>query len=366
MDQSIVETASIITTALQNSSTSLPQFTRPTLIESPNFIEESLLEEPVVNDIIKNLYNVYIGYILSALQMNETVVGNRTVRDMLSPVSTGMAALEGFNDIDQLIAGFDPSVQKLSAKEALALPASKTTQKANTIQSANVPSHDKQHSMPISSGRNVEVKFNTGKDSPPISVMVQVRLNPRVVPTNVVEYIINQEFDRNIANRWLQYRSGEIRFFRDFVFGVDKLVRYAKALKSDESHALTEIMYHRKMNNANLLKRLMNAFKKIGGSSSYNLANSVMILDEETVSRNAKKAGFNFDKLTDRRRFFDTTYNLFIVLVDTRFSRATIYTNGLDQSASYSFNELKASASSDKMSIKDIMEYLSKNQMPKF
>lgn len=355
-----------------NVQTSLPQFVRPSLIESPNFMQDSLIEEPVVNDILKNLYNVYIGYIICALQMNELVVGNRRVRDILGTVSTA-GAYESFLDFNTINVGLDGSIE--GVKEVVkditdtaddmydAYKAS--VKKDKVVSTSDHPtsksySLDKNLQVPIASGRQVDISFATGPDKPPITVTLNVKFNTRLIPETVVEYILGQDFNKSIADRWLQFRAGEISFVKDFVFGVDKLQRKADALKSDQSNALQD-MFRQK--NKNVFKRML---KLVGGTQSYNLANSVLMLDENTVSRYTKKIGFNFNNLRDRNRFFDNTYNLFIVLVDTRYSRVTIYTNGIDQSATYSFNELKASASSDKMSLKEIMDYLTKNQMPKF
>ena len=71
-----------------NTSYSLPKFTKPALIESPMFIDESLVEEEIITYTIKSLYNIYIGYISMALNLNQYVVGNRTIRDISSVVST--------------------------------------------------------------------------------------------------------------------------------------------------------------------------------------------------------------------------------------------------------------------------------------
>ena len=382
-------TSNMVDNAVDSSKVSLAQFTRPALIESPNFMQASLAEEPVVSDILKNLYNVYIGYILVSLQMNDLVIGNRRIRDILGTVSTA-GVLESFVDNLDLVAGLSGSLE--AAKPQVPRDIKQTPHdledyltepdpndptrmipkvdamgkpiRADGRTISNVSSgHDaaKSISVPIASGRQVEIKFAslTGE---PITITLNIKFNTRLLPERVVEYILSQDFTQSMANRWLQFQAGEIRFFKDLVFGVDKLNRRAAVLRADKDHALKDIF--REKSKATFKHMLRVAGSR--NSRSYNLANSILMLDEETVAKYTKKIGFSFNSLRDRRQFFDNTYNLFIVLVDNRFSRVTIYTNGIDQSASYSFNELKASASSDKMSLKDIMEYLSKSQLPKF
>jgi len=327
---------------------SLPQFTKPALIESPLFLQESLIEEPAVNDVIKNLYNIYIGYILLALQMNDMVVGNRRIRDVLGTVSTNGLGLvgggESYVGTDQLVAGLEAFGDHGADQVGGGGSSTRYSDKG---------------SMPISSGRQVEVKFEVGENKAPVSVILNVKFNPRVIPESVVEYVLSANFNLDIAKRWLQMQAGEIRFVSDFVFNLDKLDRRAKALKNDKNGALQDIFRNQNLSTFRTAARAATGFK----NRSYNLANSVMILDDHTATLYGKKVGLDFNNLSSRRKFFASTYNLFIVLVDSRYSRATIYTNGIDHSASFSFNELKASGNSDKTSISEIMEYLSKSQV---
>ena len=370
---------------------SLPSFVRPSLIESPNFMQASLAEEPVVNDILKNLYNIYVGYILCALQMNDLVVGNRRVRDILETVSTA-GAFESFIDTKSLVTGLQGSIETVRpvvynkkgevvdnpddyetkphptqwgslivAYDASGRPIRKSTPPQATHNTRAVTSPDKAHNIPIASGRQIELTFSTGPDSDPITLTINVKFNTRLVPDSVMEFILSQDFTNDIYRRWLQYRAGEIRFLKDFVLGVDKVNRKLDAVKKDTTGVLTDMFAHK---NKNVFKRILSVVGK--GPTSHNLANSILMIDEATAARETKKIGFSFDRLSDRKRFFDNTYNLFIVLVDNRYSRVTIYTNGIDQSASYSFNDLKASAATDKMSMKEIVDYLSRSQMPKF
>lgn len=327
-------------------SVSLPQFVKPAIIESPNFMQQSLIEEPIVGEIIKNLYNVYVGYILTALQMNDLVVGNRKVRDVLGTVSTGSylsGSTEQFIDTESLIDGFTPATgKKLYGSQG-----------SRQVESKNLPS--------IPSGRQIEVKFAAKDNKDPITVMLNVKFNTRIVPDQVIEYVIGANFKQSLSKRWLQMKAGEIRFFKDFLLQSDRLHARSEALKHDKDGAIADIFRHQNT------QSMRQVFKMaVQRNRSYNLANSVLMLDEQSARKYANKSGMNFDNLRDRHKFFATTFTLFIVLVDTSYSRVTIYTNGIDQSASYSFSEMKSNANSDKLELKEVMQYLSKSQMPRY
>lgn len=375
-----------------NKHTNLASYVKKSLVQSPCFIQESIAEETVINDVIKNLFNLYVGYIICALQMDQHVIGGRRVRDMLSPVST-MGAFESLGDeyieSSDLINTFSGSMEAITTtttsthsnkakndfNESTNTNSTVTTTTTDPENKYNSDKNtwnehtgfrydrDKQFNMSIAAGRTIEITLSTGPDSPPITIPVIVMINSRIVPNPVFEYIFGRDFNLVFHQRWLQYRSGEIRFVKDFIFNIDRLSRRAKALKSDKDGALQDILHQQ---NKSKLKKVVQFNANDKNNRSYNLANAIIIADEETVKHMSKKSGYNLDRFVDRQYFFNTVYALFIVLVDSRYSRVTIYTNGIEQSATYSYNELKSAASSDKLSLKEVVEYLTKSQMPRF
>lgn len=324
---------------------SLPQFTKTTNLQSPIFIQDNLLEEDIVSDIIKNLYNIYTGYIFSALNMTSTV-GNRTIRDILETVSTDtnvFGATEEYLDTKSIISGFEPALES----------SSRSGRKDTLI--------DKSSNVPIASGRIIEVQFPSGTPGENIIVPMLVKFNPRIIPNEVVEYIITTEFKQSFHQRWLQLQAGELRFFRDFIMQLDTLSKRSSALKQDKGGALGDLFrYQNKSSLRQILKFV------VGNNRTFNLANAVLMLDESTVVKFSKKQGVDLRNLSDRRRFFAKTYSLFVVLVDSNYSQVTIFTNGIDDVAQYSFAEIKSSAGRDDFDLSEIMKAFGKSQTPTF
>lgn len=342
-DFSLSDLLGILSRVEETKTVSLPQFTKAANLQSPIFIQDSILEESIVSDVIKNLYNIYTGYIFSALSMTN-VVGDRTVRDLLSTVSTDtnvFGATEQFLDSQAIVDGLSGSLEAGSNKRDTLI--------------------DKSAKVPISSGRIIEVEFAVDGQKDTVKVPVMVKFNPRIVPKEVVEYIVAAEFKQSFQQRWLQMRSGEMRFFRDFIMQLDVLEKRSKALKKDRNNALGDLFRHQ---NKSSLRQILKFV--VGNNRTFNLANSVLMLDENTVTRYAKKQGVNLNNVKDRRRFFAKTYSLFIVLVDPNYSQVTIYTNGIDDVAQYSFNEIKTNASRDDFDLSEIMQAFGKSQAPTF
>ncbi len=343
-DFSFSDLVSILQRVEETKTVSLPQFTRPASLQSPMFIQNSLLEEPIIPDTIKNLYNLYTGYILTALNMTR-VVGDRTIRDIIQTVSTETSiipATESFLGTDDITAGFESALEASSEKG----------NKDSII--------DKSSRLPIASGRILEVEFDVGEGRI-VKAPIQINFNPRTVPSQVVEYMIATEFKQSIQQRWLQMQAGELRFFKDFIMQLDTLEKREKALKHDKDNALGDLF--RYQNKAGLRQILKFAMAQ---NRTFNLANSVLILDEQSVKKYAKKQGVRFSSVKDRRRFFAKTYSLFIVLIDANYSQVTIMTNGIDDIAQYTFNEIKTNADRDAFDLKEIIEVLSSNKMPNY
>ena len=342
----------------ETKTTSLPQFTKAAILQSPMFIQNSLLEETIVNDIVKNLYSLYTGYILTALNMTSKVSDNRTVRDIITTVSTDTSMIPAMESIDYLDA---ESIGKGFSKN-LRSPIASEDDDPTYLGSGSKDSiiSEKTHKLPIASGRILEVEFNVG-DGKTVKAPIHVRFNPRIVPTQVVDYMITAEFKQSLHQRWMKMQAGEIRFFKDFIMQLDILQKRTSALKHDKDNALSDLFrYQNKAGLRQLLKFAM------GRNRTFNLANSVIILNEADVKRFTKRQGVNFNRVNDRRRFFAKTYALFIVLVDPNYSQVSIYTNGIDDVAQYTYNELKSSAGKDSFDLKEIMEAMSTNQMPTF
>jgi hypothetical protein len=332
------EIVSFIQNATELRTTSLSQYAKPAMIESPVFIQDKILSENICGDLLSTLYDLYLGYILVALKLNDKIDNVSTVRDYLSVVSTSSdISANEFLGADALLNKFNGSYIVPSCEKIVL---------------------DSRKKSPIPSGKLVEVPIHT--HSGIINMYLNLNFFPRYFPTEIVEYIISTNFNDTIHNRWLRMRAGEIRFFNDFLLNLDKLDTRAKALRNDKDNALKDIFRH---GNRSTIRQILNYVLK---RKSCNLANAIMILDESDVMKYSKKYHIDFYKMSDRQKFFSKTYCMFVVLVDTKHSIVNIFTNAINYGAEYSYNELASNSASNKVDIMEMMEFISKNQMPKF
>ena len=78
--------------AIQNiedsTSMSLFQYTRRSIVNSRVYIDNTLAEEDILTPVMQNIMNLYIGLIMTAMNMNQYVQGTKKVRDSMSVVAT--------------------------------------------------------------------------------------------------------------------------------------------------------------------------------------------------------------------------------------------------------------------------------------
>lgn len=334
-------------------STSLPQYTKRCMISSRVYIQNEISAEEIIPDILRNLHNIYVGYILTAVQMNTFVTNNRTVRDLMSTVATENLKGDDYigvesigNDFAQV---FNNEVMFDRGRDAGA--SAGRGSKAVDLKDISYPS-----------GRVIEVEFAAPQDpKATFKINMFVQLLPRVIPAEVSEAFVTLNFKRSIQKRWLQYKSGEISFWKDFVGQLDLLKKRRKALKGDKSGDLKNMMDRQKNS---LVRQLL----KITGimPDMQNIANSILILDAQSFKRYCSDAHINFKKAGDRQRFFSKSFSMGLVTVDPMHNIVEMYMNGIDAKCEYTFNQLVGAAKKENMNLVNLMSQMSQGQAPRF
>jgi hypothetical protein len=343
-------------------STSLSQYTNRCNISSRAYIQDEIAEEAVVGDVLKNIQNIYVGWILSALQMDTYVADGRKVRDLLRVVST-----ESFKgDTIVGVENFFSTMDWINPKDPRESYASKTDKQSKTMELKDV-------SFP--SGRIIQVNFNTvpnvysssGEkvESKTITVDIFVQLLPRILPSEVCEQLIALNFTKEMQKRWLQYKAGELRFWKDFIFQFDILSKRRKALKQDKSGDLKNILDTQR---SALFRNLIKFFQFFNKdmSAMQNIANSIIILDKRSFDKYSTDAGLNFKRHADRQKFFNKAYAMIVAVIDPMYNRVEMYINGVDAKAIYTYKQMSSGAKSDKVELVEMMAALNQGQSPRF
>ena len=72
----------------ESTSMSLFQYTRRSIVNSRVYIDNTLANEDILTPTMQNIMNLYVGLIMTAMNMNQYIQGTKKVRDSMSVVAT--------------------------------------------------------------------------------------------------------------------------------------------------------------------------------------------------------------------------------------------------------------------------------------
>lgn len=335
-------------------STSLPQYTKRATINSRTFIENIVCDSEILPDLIRTLMNIYVGFIMTALDMNRYVTNSRTVRDMMDTVAS--ESFTDYKEVDKFIANFVKPTMGVFDN---------TIEKTATITPADGGAKVVDHNINtnIPSGRIIEVKFGDTRnsDSRAFTVNLFLQMHPTIVSTEVAKAFIDVNFTPSIKQRLLQMSVGEISFWKDFILSRDLIKRRSKAMRNDKSGVLSDMLKRQQNAVTNAWLKLALIFPE-----KQNIANTILIFDKQSFDKACNTSGLNFNNYNSRQKFFNKTFAMIVVVVDQNYNKTEMYFHGLDLKAEYDFKHIKSAAKADKFDLTDIMKSMSQGMAPRF
>ena len=371
------------------STPSLTSFTKQANIMSRLYIEDTILRDDICVPLVGTLNQLYVSYILAALNLDTRCINGRTVREQFELVAT-----ENYNIIDEILHNFGKSGCVYSNEETVVklepdtqrLPVGRVIELSMTgIQVLNstrvdVTNNSRFEKEPTGKSQGNDKKKGTDKNHTATTVQTEnayqfkaylyVQLVPYVLTSNVVEGYVSANFDPPISKRWTKYKAGEISFWRDFIFARDMIKKQAKALKQDKDGVILDMLNHQR--NA-LFRWWEGALNLITGgdisrSNSHNLANTILITSKATFDKACRENSINFSNGTQRQKFFNKTWSMIICVVDPLYNTVDMYFNGVDMKGTYNFamiNKVGAKGQ-DNFDLKEVMSAFSQGLTPKF
>lgn len=409
-------------------SPSLTRYANNTVINSSAYIDSSLVDEDVMIAIMSMVNQMYCGFVLTALNLDRFVTDGRRVRELLKAVSSeqyvdvvGMSenlfgSTEQYMDqtvtsMEANVVDMDPASQKLFSGRVIevkfsavaSMSHSQITKQGGSINQTDehiehggddtkdgwrsTPSfvEDDQGTMrPVTTTKDIHeevtkrgydhktatqnVGGNTSKQEGmkqqayEMSVYLYVQILPFIASSDTMKGFVTMNFDPSWSQRWKQWRAGEISFVKDFIFAKDLIQKHKAVIKGDKTGVIADMLAKQRN------KLAMHIWSALTDETSrHNLANSIVILNKKSFEQACEEAGVNFAKTTDRTAYFNKTYSMFLIVVDTMYNNVEIYMNGISNVGMYSFNMINKSArGKDAFDLKDIMTVMAQGQAPRF
>lgn len=328
----------------------ITQFSAQTTIISRAFIEESLTEEIVIPNLMKTIHEWYAAQIIAALHISKMVDSKRTVQDVMSVVQDGRhnRSQDLLNNVLERAAGQESFLANYLGEaglealkyDSLNQPVKETPAKDTNLQGISVKSVNASDNRIGPMGELFEVTLtNPENANASVKVPIFIQMQPSLIPHQIAPRFIDMNVQPSLWQRWTQMRAGELAFWKDFVFKVDVLNAKKNVVK-DPNAAAAMRNYLSTISKKDMYA-LGDASSKKSVTRSANLANSVVILSEETVAQAKADSNIDLHREADRQRYFRDTYTMIVAIVDTIHQRVTIYFNGIDGELDVSYNEFR-------------------------
>jgi hypothetical protein len=349
-DLSFKNLIDLIRTGEDRISKSLPQHIKRSMVASRVYIQRECADEQILGDLLLTMQNMYIGWILTAMQLNTMVDSSRTVKQALDIIATEMLQ---FQDSADLIKG----MENWNGGKMNVIIGDKIEGQQGGARAIEIP--DK---VNLPSGKIIEIKFNIdGNPKNQLSVNVFVQLMPMFIPDNVAEAFFSVNFKPSMFKRWFQASVGEIRFIQDFFFELDLLKKRNRARKDDKTGMLDTMMNEQRNGLFNFLLKLVGFYPE-----KQNIANAVHIYQKREFDEWCHKNGCNFKKPGDRNKYFSRTFSMMVAVIDASYEVVEVYIHGSDKHGEYKFDQLKSQAKNERYDLKSIMQAYYQSTAPKF
>lgn len=361
---------------------SLADLAKPCRVEPITLIDQTIADQPYVQDLMKLTVSLFAGYYLQAVNMVMGVgkIDTLKVFDTLNPerslgglafeshrataydpatYSNGLPSLESFSQPLRkgLVAEYSEEkyIASLEANkngdsdESGKKNKTEDDDKApkNSISSSDAHKIYEAENLAIGKLLNVEVASDGEKKKLP----VLIKLIPAVVPSDTLTQIFTGGGRDTWAHRLFLVKTGQIKFWNDFVMGQDMIDAHMKALMTDRTGAYKAIMDRRRNNVSKSVQT---------GRLSLADASNVAIISASTLKKSANALFAKLDDKNMRDKIFDNSYLLMLMVVDERWGRVTVYHRGVDLATSYRIEDVKMAEKSKGQDITEIFKLFNK------
>jgi hypothetical protein len=334
-----IEVASRLAEALRSvTADSLPEYTAPTRLSPIVLIDKRVLDVDagLIKALLQTLLSVYSAHYLQAINM-ELNVGDVNVTKILDKFSTDRDVLRAAGSSNYLsmealsdwVGGLpdflkgntdEPAIRTFGSGEGQA--GTNKENIANIMEDSN-----------LAVGKVLEVKVFSGEHT--ISIPVTVTVMPKVINSDdIVDITAHASADKTWSGRWHAWRSGEIRFVKDYLLCLDLIEGDRKALMADKTGTLLTIRSKR-------TKGILAAL--VSGRASPNAVSTMVVVSKQTAEQMEFALKGKLKNHHTRDEYFKSTTAMMLVVVDTTMERFSIYQRGIADVGMYTLDDIKMS-----------------------
>ncbi|MCM1218520.1 MAG: hypothetical protein NC548_28870, partial [Lachnospiraceae bacterium] len=191
----------------------------------------------------------------------------------------------------------------------------------------------------------------TREELTPIDFIMGVKVTIHPIPvTEIARMVVAGMRNENFVFNFFRWTTGEIKFFKDFLFAID-------TIKMDAKDAGNDVTGWRPA----LKKRRLASKTKLHLTKNSVLPNATMIISRGCIDYIKENYGYD---LADERivnRMMDVYFLLGFVVVDTVTQRVTFRYDGIESTDTYTYDTLRRENQSDDKAFKNMMKMLGRS-----
>lgn len=203
-------------------------------------------------------------------------------------------------------------------------------------------------------GKMIEVTISENGQSAKIPVTVRMRVTG-MSPQVMTETLSIGGYDGSFKSRWRQWRAGEIRFWADAVFAMDRIEAHKKAAMKDKSG------YYAAVHSRDAKNNLAAAMT---GNVSVGTASSIIVMTEQTRKEIERNLNRKLSDFRTRQDVFQNTYAMLMVVIDPEWETVTVYHRGIEMPTELTAKDITTSAKGNGPDISEILKMFMEGKAP--
>lgn len=333
-----LEMSSRVVEAIQSTKVdSLPEYTAPTRLSPVVLIDKSVLsvEQGLLHSLLQTLTSIYSAHYLQAVNIAMNV-GDVKVLRLLDKFSTDRDILRAAGNSAFLgMEAYDLDGMELPSFSMEAIRDGDEPQRLRGGRDNDKTIRTITDESNLAVGKVIEVKVQSGEHQ--ISIPVTVSLIPKSMSSEELVSITEaKSIDRTLKGRFHAWRSGEIRFIKDYLLALDLVEADKKALMADSTGTL---LSNRSKRSKGILAAL------VSGQASPNAISTMVVVSKGTAKEMELALRGKLKSSKTRDAYFQANSAMMLVVVDTTLERFTLYQRGIDDYSEYTLEDIKANGS---------------------
>ena len=412
--------------AEDKTSSSLFKFVKRSMVISRVYIDDVLANEEITTPIMLNLLDLYIGLILTALNLNSYITSTKKVRDILSTVATEdfKPITDVRNELRKYFALNAPNKNQNNQndqnnqqqnntddteKNANGAPSNESNNPNNAKnknqnnqsnqndqnnQQQNNQNNQKQSNQkqmrfggrfasmesdtpavaeisksssvqPLPVGRVINAKLSNYSSESGRTDNATVQVLIQLHPIFVPQDVSAQFIAMNFKPSFAQ------RWLQmtsgEISFWSDFIL--GNDLRRQRYKAMrkdsTGILHDLEERRSNAVSNLW--LKILGADTSrQNIANTILVYESRNFKKACSTSGINFTHYDSRQRFFEATMSMIVVVVDIMYSKIEMFYNGISTTSELTFDQCKRNSKTESVDIMTMMKQYAQGLAPKF